>query len=740
LLDQADLDDVGGSAEVWEKVVRKLGVGAMPPQGSPRPTPAALDGFATWLAASLDAAAAAHPNPGHKLIHRLNRTEYHHAIYDLLGLDVDVAALLPPDSSSYGFDNIADILKFSPALIEGYVRAATRISSVALGDMTTDAVVERFPIRLQLSQNVRMEGLPLGTRGGILVNHYFPLDAEYELAGRLLRPYNNSDRGIEGQTIPQDFIITVDGERVHHVVVGGPEDDAKAWMGFAEHREAVRARMRVQVPIKAGMHAVGFTFLFKSRDDTEDLVKNPFSRASQDNASGSGLPQLEAALITGPLNPTSPGDTAARRRILVCRPTRNGDDEECAKRVLSGLARRAYRRPVSDADLLRLLEFYRQGRSAGGFEGGVQLALSYILASPSFVFRAEKEPANLQPNAVYRLSDIELASRLSFFLWSSIPDEELLALAIRGKLKDPTILRRQVGRMLADDRSRRLVTNFTGQWLQLRNLAIVTRDVLAFPDFDDNLRDAMRRETELLFGSIVKDDRNVLTLLDADYTFVNERLAKHYGFANVYGDSFRRVAVTDANRRGLLGQGSILLLTAHPTGATPTIRGKWILSNLMNTPPLPPPAVVPQIAENAEGAKPRTLRERLEEHRRNPVCASCHKNLDPPGFALENFDAVGAWRATDAGEPIDTSGVLADGTPVDSPKALSEALLKRPAVFVGTLTERLLTYALGRGLEPADHAVIRAIVRDAARNDYRFSSLIVGIVNSLPFQMAVKGD
>ena len=738
-LDKADVENLGSDLEVWEKVVRRLQVGSMPPQGSPRPDHGSLDSFARWLTTSLDANAARHPDPGQELIHRLNQTEYSNAVRDLLDLDVDVKSLLPADTASYGFDNVADGLKISPALLERYLTSATFIAGVAVGDPETEAVRTDIRLSLSRSQNVYVEGMPLGTRGGALVQHYFPLDGDYELGGLLYAPPVNTDRGLEGQRVRQEYVIYIDGTPVHRFQFGGPEDNAKAYDSGALNqafKESVRDAMRTTVPVKAGPHSVAFTFLMQTQAEDESLFRT-FARTSQDSTQGGGLPQLEEVFIAGPYNSKGPGDTPSRRRIFTCRAGSDsaGADQTCAKQILTSLSRRAYRRPAEDAELRTLLSFYDRGRARSGFEAGIQLALTYLISSPSFLYRSIAEQSTLAANATYSLSDLELASRLSFFLWSSIPDNQLLDLAIQGKLKGPRVFNQQVRRMLVDRKSRQLAANFAGQWLQLRNLPSVTRNLLDYPDFDENLRDGFGVETELLFDNIVREDRSVLDLLNADYTFINERLARHYAIPGVYGEAFRRVQVADPNRRGLLGHGSILLMTAHPLGATPTIRGKWILSNLIGTPPLPPPPDIPQIPDNSAGATPRTLRARLEQHRANAVCTSCHRNLDPPGFALENFDAVGQWRTTDAGLPIDSAGTLADGSDVDGPVALRKALLKRPEVFVGVLTERLMIYALGRGLEPTDMPAVRQIVAGASRDNWRFSSLVTGIANSLPFRM-----
>jgi mono/diheme cytochrome c family protein len=761
-LDTLDLTKISDSAETWEKVVRKLRTGTMPPQPSRRPDHATYEGLIAWLETDLDRAAVARPNPGRPLLHRLNRAEYSNAIRDLLALDVDGASLLPPDDSAYGFDNISDVLGVSPSLQERYLSAARTISALAVGDRDLAPGSDTYVIRQDLSQNQHIEGLPLGTVGGTLVHHTFPLDGEYTFQVKLYRTNLNIVRGLE---YPHQVEFTVDGERIHLAALGGKSDLASLFEKPTDTGDAVDARLRVRVPVTAGPHTVAVAFI--REPSVEDTVRlQPYLRSSVDNFDWSGRPHMQTLAITGPFTPTGPGDTPSRRRIFTCSPSsasakapadkpvfaaasvgkrasapasagkpETAADTGCARQILSTLARRAYRKPVTEADVRPVLSFYDVGRRQGGFERGIQMGLERILASPQFMFRIERDPANVAAGVVYRISDLELASRLSFFLWSSIPDDELLKVASQGRLTDPAVLEQQVRRMLASDRAGTLVSNFAGQWLQLRNVRSVLPNSDEFPDFDDNLRQGFQRETELLFESVMREDGNVLDLLRADYTFVNERLAQHYGMPNVYGSYFRRVTITDEARKGLLGQGSILALTSHAERTSPVLRGKWILENIVGTPPPPPPPDVPVLKENEEGQKPRTMREQMAEHRANPVCASCHKVMDPIGFALENFDAVGAWRTREAGGPIDASGELADGTKVDGVVTLRQALLSRPDVFVGTMTEKLLTYALGRGLDYHDMPVVRSIVRQSAAGGYRFSSLVLGIVNSVPFQM-----
>lgn len=737
MLDKADPANPSANPELWEKVIRKLRAGAMPPQGIPRPPAAAVETFVASLETALDKAAAAKPNPGRATLHRLNRAEYGNSIRDLLDLQVDVSSLLPPDDESYGFDNNADVLGVSPALLEQYITASSKIARLAVGDPNIGPVASTYRTRPDLSQDKRVEGLSLGTRGGLRVVHNFPVDGEYVFKILLARNTVDVTRGLEEA---HQLEITVDGERVELVTVGGKEDTAAVTKNPADEMAALDARLTAHAQIKAGPRVVGATFI-KRNSAENDYILQPFQRITLDPVNEVGLPHIENLVIAGPYKITGPGDTPSRRKIFTCEPAAGKEDVTCARQILSRLAREAYRRPVHDNDLEPLLSFYQAGRNAGGsFDQGIERALRLILSDPQFIFRFERDPGTVAQGSVYRISDLELASRLSYFLWSSIPDDELIEVASQGKLKDPVVLEKQVRRMLADPRSDSLVTNFAAQWLFLRNLKNTFPDPQEFPDFDDNLRQSLRQETELFVGSIFHEDHNVLDLLNADYTFLNERVAKHYGVPNVYGSRFRKVTLSDDNRRGLLGQGSILAVTSHTTRTSPVVRGKWILSNLMGTPPDPPPPNVPALKENSEGGKPLTVRERMEQHRKDPVCASCHKVMDPLGFSLENFDATGRWRATDAGVPVDAAGKLTDGTEVNGPASLRQALLSRPRVFVGTLTEKLMIYGLGRGLDYNDMPAVRGVVREAAKNDYRFSSLILGIVKSAPFQMKVKSD
>jgi hypothetical protein len=733
VLESLDLSRAGADAETWEKVVRKLRTGMMPPSGARHPDTENRNAFASWLETQLDRAATANPNPGRPALHRLNRTEYQNAIRDLLGLEVDAASLLPPDDSTHGFDNVAASLGVSPALLEGYLSAAVKVSRLAVGSPAIAPSQDVYRAPEGRSQNVHVEGLPFGTRGGMVVRHHFPLDGEYSIRVRLMLAPAQTRMGasLGGEQIE----VVLDGERVKLFDVDKQED---------------LAGVEVRIPVRAGTHTVGAAFLernIKSDDSIRPYLKTTLDPTICIQAGWTCLPHIGTMTLTGPLAATGPGDTASRRKIFVCRPAAAAAAEEttCAKQIITSVARRAYRRSVTEEDLESLLVFYNAGRRSGSFEDGIETALERILASPEFVFRVGPEPANVRPGQAYRISDVELASRLSFFLWSTIPDDELLTLARQNKLKDAAVLEKQVRRMLADPRSAQFVTNFAGQWLYLRNLDSVTPSTEIFPDFDDNLRAGFRRETEMLFESIIREDRNVVDLLTADYTFVNERLARHYGIPNVYGSHFRRVPLgpsLDA-RRGLLGQGSILTVTSYPNRTSPVSRGKWILENMLGSPPPEPPPVVPefkeQTREDIERGTAQSVRARLEAHRTSPACAGCHKIMDPIGFSLEYFDAIGRWRVRDEADvAIDAGGELVDGTKVDSPASLRQSLLRYSDQFVGAMTEKLMVYALGRGVEYYDMPVVRSVTREAARNSYQFSSIIMGIVKSAPFQMKVK--
>jgi hypothetical protein len=735
MLDKMDLADIPAGAEVWEKVIRKVRAGMMPPAGMPRPDEPQRQALVDWLERTLDTAAAAQPNPGRALIHRLNRAEYANAIRDLVALDVDATTLLPPDDAAYGFDNIADALGVSPILLERYLSAAGQIAAQAVGNRHIEPQSQIFRIRQDASQDVHVEGLPLGTVGGLAVQPTIPLDAEYRLQVKLYRTNTAVVRGLEN---PHQLEVTVDGARVLLATFGGEADFKASMENPTTAGDDVEKRLDTRLTLTAGLHVVTAAFLAASPASTVRL--QPFVRSSFDTLDPSGHPHIESLTVSGPFDAKGAGDTPSRRKIFLCRPSNRVPEEDCVRRIVSTLARHAYRRPVTRGDVQPLLSFYHTARQARGFEGGIEVALQRILTDPEFVFRAEHDPEHAAPGDVYAISDLELASRLSFFLWSSIPDEHLLRVAGEGRLHVPAVLGSEVTRMLNDPKSDALVKNFAGQWLYLRNLKNQIPNSYTFPDFDDNLRQSFRRETELLFESVMREDRSVVDLMTADYTFVNERLARHYGIPNIYGSQFRRVQVTDSARRGLLGQGSILMVTSHADRTSPPVRGKWVLDNLLGTPPPAPPANVPPLKEDKqhEQGKPLTMRERMEEHRANPACSACHKIMDPIGFALENFDAVGAWRSSEGGPggtPIDASGQLMDGTKVDGVVALRDALVRDPEGFVRTMTEKLMTYALGRGLTASDMPVVRGIVGASAGEQYRFSSLVSGIVRSTAFRL-----
>ncbi len=731
-LDTVDVTRPSANAQVWEDVVRKLRTRSMPPQGVPRPDEATYAALTGWLEGELDRAAAASPNPGRPLIRRLNRSEYANAVRDLLSLDVDVSSLLPPDDSAFGFDNVSDMLGTSPALLERYLVAADRVSALAVGAATAPGS-NTYRVRQDRSQDQHIEGLPLGSVGGLVVTHNFPQDAEYQFSLELYRTNLEAIRGLEH---PHQIEITIDGARVFLATIGGETEKGGPGEVITDRSDAVDARLQVRVPVTAGPHAVGATFVRKIGAGTQRL--RPFLRSSAGTYDSTGRPHIETLTIAGPYNASGPGDTPSRERVFSCRPTTRSQEDACAQKIVSTLARRAFRRPITKPEIARVLEFYAAGRKKGSFDTGIQLAVRRILASPTFVFRVEEDGA-VKPGTVHRVSDLEFASRLSFFLWSSIPDDTLLELAAKNQLSQPAVLEKQVRRMLSDPRAEAMVSNFSGQWLHLRNLKTIAPNHDEFPDFDDTLREAFQREAELFFASVMREDRNVIDLLTANYTFVNERLAKHYGVPYVYGSHFRRVTLPDDARRGLLGKGAILMVTSRADRTAPVLRGKWILENVLGTPPPPPRANVPPLVASTAAA-PRTLRERMELHRASPTCAGCHKVLDPLGFALENFDGVGAWRSREAGLPIDASGLLADGTKVDGVVALRNALVARSDIFVQTLTEKLMIYALGRGLQAHDMPVVRSIVRQAGKQDYRFSSLVMGIVTSTPFQNRVAGE
>ena len=728
-LDVIDVGNVGENIEVWEKAVRKLRARAMPPDDGPRPDERGYEVMLSYLERALDGVAAASPDPGRTdTFRRLNRTEYQNAIRDLLALDVDVTALLPRDDASYGFDNVS-LSGLSPTLMERYLSAAQRISRLAVGSLVPAPGSEVLVVPADLTQEAHLDGLPFGTRGGTTFSHNFPTDGEYTITVRLAR---NRNENVEGLTDRHEMEILLDGQRLQLFTITPNRNRLGGY--YAD--EDVDAGLEVEIPVRAGPHVVGVTFLRRSSALIES-TRQPYQAHFNNDRHPRQQPAVYSVAVAGPFEQFGPGETPSRDRIFTCRPATPGDEIGCARTIISTLARRAYRRPVTQQDLDVLLGFYADARAEGGFEGGIEMALRALLTSTEFLFRIERDPDGLAVRTAYRISDVELASRLSFFLWSSIPDDELLDAAVNGELRDPVVLAAQVQRLLADPRAEALTTNFAGQWLHLRNLEASTPNLRLFPDFDDNLRQGFRRETELLFESIHREDRSVLDLIDADYTFLNERLAKHYGVPNVYGDRFRRVALGPDNpRAGLLGHGSILTVTSYATRTSPVLRGKWILDNILGMPPPPPPASVPELVENRPGQQPRSMRERMIQHRVNPVCASCHQLMDPAGLAMENFDAIGRWRDRgEDGSPIDASGGLPGGHTFEGVAGLRQAVLARPEVFVGTFTEKLLTYGLGRGVDYHDASAVREIVRKGARDDYSFSSLILAIVESSPFQM-----
>jgi mono/diheme cytochrome c family protein len=730
--EHADLTDIPKGAPTWEKLIRKVRAGMMPPPGMPRPDKATLDSFSAFFETSLDQTAVLKPQPGRATVHRLNRTEYANAIRDLLALDVDATALLPPDDESSGFDNIADVLNVPPSLMERYLSASWNISRAAVGNPAITASTATYRVRPDLSQDQHIEGMPLGTRGGILVQHTFPLDGEYTIKVRLWRNTFDLMRGIED---PHDIEIAMDGARLQLVHVGGKQDFATMSENPGTFGADLDRRLSVRIPVKAGMHTITAATVLRSHAVADNLIR-PYIRTTIDGLDITGDPSIDRVTIEGPYGQVGSGDTESRRKIFICKPASVKDETACATKILSAVGRMAYRKPLSEASLATLMDFYKKGRANNAsFDSGIETALQFILTSPEFLFRFEPDPANTASNAVYRLDDLALASRLSFFLWSSIPDDQLLTVATQGKLKDPVVLQQQIKRMLADKRSSALIANFAEQWLFLRNLKTTVPDLEAFPDFDDNLRRAMKEETTLFIDSIMREDRSVVDLLNADYTFVNERLARHYGMPNIYGSQFRRVTVPSEARRGLLGQASILTITSYPNRTSPVQRGKWILTNLLGVPPSPPPPNVPPLEENAENGKVRSLRERMEQHRKDAVCAGCHKSMDPIGFALENFDAVGHWRVNDEAGKIDPSGTLFNGAALDGVVGLRQELVRQKDIFVGVMTEKMLTYALGRGLEYYDMPAVRKIDQNMRNNNYRFSSLVAGIVTSTPFQM-----
>jgi mono/diheme cytochrome c family protein len=724
-LQQADPSSPAAHPEIWENVVRKVHTGVMPPPNMPQPSKEDRRTLLTWLETELDTAAAAKPNPGRtETLRRLNRTEYQNAIRDLLSVDIDAASLLPPDESGHGFDNVT-VGDLPPTLLDRYISAAQKISRLAIGN--TQASLQADVIRLpaDLTQENYVPGLPIGTRGGVSIPYTFPQDGEYDIQVWLARDLNGNVGGLrEART--HELILLVDREPVGNFTIRKPEGDDTT----------LDKDLKARVTVRAGPHDIGVTFI-RDGSSLAETARQPLQARFNERRHPRTGPAIDQVSVTGPHAAKGAEDTPSRRRLFVCQPDgKDKDEADCARTILSTLMRRAYRRPISKEEVEGPMAFYREGRANGNFDAGIGRALSAVLINPEFLFRVEADPRKLPVSGVYRISDLELASRLSFFLWSSIPDDELLDAAIRGRLSRPDELEKQTRRMLADQRSVNLATNFAGQWLRLRNLEAVTPNARLFPDFDDNLRQAFRQETELFLDSVLREDRSVLDMIRADYTFLNERLAKHYGIPNVYGSRFRRVTLAPESRRGgLLRHGSVLSVTAYATRTSPVIRGVYVLENIFGAPPPPPLPNVPALDESTVSAN-LPMRERLAAHRNNAVCASCHRTIDPVGFSLENFNAVGQWRNYEGeGEPIDAAGALPGVGEFRGVTGLEDGLLSRPELFAATLTEKLLTFGLGRGVEYYDGPAVRKIVRDAAKDNYRFSSIILGIVKSVPFQM-----
>jgi hypothetical protein len=745
-----DTRNVAADVDLWERIVVKLRTAEMPPPSRPRPDQTTYAALVAHLESALDAAAAARPRPGRVAVHRLNRAEYTAAIRDLLGLEIDGKALLPVDEAELeGFDNVASVLSMSPALLENYLAAARKISRLAVGDVTIVPGFETFKIPKFLVQDEQMsDDLPFGSRGGALIRHYFPVDAEYVIKVLLRRQEYDYIVGI-GERHEIDFRI--DGMRVQRLSIGGeakgrtmPESYIGNTQGdpeFEVYMQTADARLEARVPVKAGLHDVGVSFV-RRLWEPEGVWQPPiigFGRET--NELYHGNPAVAVVMIGGPYGSRTPGESEVRRRIFSCRPKDAAAEEPCARRILSTLATRAYRRPVTEPQLRVLLDFYRTGRKEGGtFDAGVQRGLERMLAAPSFLFRVEQPPAGIAPGTPYRLGDFELASRLSFFIWGSIPDDELLNLAARGTLKDRAVVAQQVQRMLRDSRSQGLVDNFASRWLELGKLPGVVPDTDLYREWDESLRHSMERETKLFIGDQVRQDRGIPDLINANYSFLNQRLATHYGVPNIYGDHFRKVAFADGRRGGLLGQGSLLSITSYPNRTSVVLRGRWVLANLLGAPPPAPPPDVPALADAGAGGAPRSLRERMEAHRANAVCASCHRRMDPLGFSLENFDATGKWREVSDGVSIDTTASLPDGTSFDGVSGLRAMIASHKEDFVRTVTGKLLAYAIGRGLTASDYPAVRTIVRDAAPSDYRWSAIVAGIVQSVPFSMSIAPE
>ena len=744
--DGLDVDNVESHVAIWEDVVRKLRADTMPPPGRPRPDVETRTRFISGLETVLDQAGAAVPNPGRPVIHRLNRAEYVNVVRDLLGIEIDGRSLLPGDNADvHGFDNNAEVLSVSPVLVERYLSAARTISRLVVGRDTTPDLRQHRVHKWMVQEDRMSEELPFGSRGGAAVPYFFPVDGEYDIKIELQRTGNQHIRGLGAE---HQLDMRLDGALIERFTVGGDQWVAQAppesysgninvGLEWEDYSHNMDQDLRARVWVEAGQRVVGVSFVAQRWELEGVIVTQPQVGVSRSrNELPDGNPSVASVTISGPVVVTGAADdTVPRRKVFVCRPTNLAEEPGCAQDILSSLARRGYRRPVTGTDIETLMQFYEAGRAEGSFDAGIQRALERLLVSPQFLFRLEKEPAPGAASDVYRISDLELASRLSFFLWSSMPDDVLLDVAERGMLHNPAVLEQQVRRMLVDPRATALVDNFVGPWLAVRNVRDVLPDSQLFPEFDENLREAFQRETELFVESTLREDQSLVDLIDADYTFVNERLARHYGIAGVYGNQFRRVALTTEERRGLLGHGSVLTVTSYPNRTSPVLRGKWLLENVFGAPPPAPPPDIPALTENTATRTPTSVRERLETHRRNPACATCHDRMDPLGFALEHFDPIGGWRTTDAGRPIDASAVLPDGTRLEGAAGLRSFLLSRSDQFVRTVTEKLLTYALGRDIEHFDAPVVRQIIRAAGADDYRWSSVILEIVKSMPFQM-----
>ena len=744
-LDTEDVSDLSKNPEVWEKVVKKLRVGVMPPPTYPRPDAAAYNEFRNWLETELDRVASLDINPGRtQAFHRLNQVEYKNAIRDLLALDIEVSDLIPADApDQYGFDNNADVLAFSPLNVERYISAAHKISELAVGMTPRGAVVKSYEVPLNLIQDDRLsEELPFGSRGGTAIEHFFPVDGEYRITINLQTNYVDFVRGYDQD---HEIELSLDGEHLRTFSFGGDAPGIPAPYSYAgnirgsddweEFMMAFADRgFDLVLPIKAGPRVIGATF---PREIWEpEGVEQPrlFGYQLAVNELPDSNPGLGSIEVEGPLSVSGPGDTPSRLRIFSCFPTNADEAPACAREILHSLAQQAYRRPIENDDIEDLMQFYTQGYRDGGFEAGIQFALERLLVSPDFLFRIEQVPVDQEQGNSYAITDFELASRLSFFLWSSLPDDELLALAGSEDLRDPEVLEQQVLRMLADPKAAAFIDNFGGQWLYLRNLDGIYPDPAEFPEFDENLREAFKRETQLFIDHQIRNDNSLRELLSADYTFVNERLARHYGIPGIYGNRYRKVTLDGAERGGLFGHGSLMMVTSYPNRTSPVLRGKFVLENLLGGPPPEPPPNVPALETSSDG-KQLTMRDAMAMHRENPACRVCHAAMDPIGFSLENYDAVGKWRNVFADQPIDASGLLPDGNTFDGPDGLRDLLLSRPDDFVGTITEKLMRFALGRSLEYYDMPAIRKIVRDAAESDYRWSAIILGVVESVPFQM-----